>query len=51
MDTCNKCGKGFDHYRSFYTDICNPCAEEVEGKTLAELEKEDSKFDDVVTGA
>jgi hypothetical protein len=48
MNTCNKCGNLFDHYETFYTDICDPCAEKSEGKSLAELEKEDAKFDDVV---
>lgn len=51
LSTCDKCGKLFDHYESFYTDMCDPCTEKAEGKTLAELKKEDSKYDDVVTSA
>lgn len=45
---CGNCGKPFDHYESFFTDICDPCAEILEGKKIAELEKADSKHDDHV---
>jgi ssDNA-binding Zn-finger/Zn-ribbon topoisomerase 1 len=48
MNICEKCGKAFDYYESFYTDICDSCTEIVEGKTIEELEKEDSKYDDYV---
>lgn len=48
MSTCDNCGNLFDHYATFYTDICDSCAEKVEGKTIAELEKEDARFDETV---
>jgi len=44
---CNNCGKAFDHYESFYTDICNPCTESTTGKTISQLEAEDARYDDV----
>jgi hypothetical protein len=48
MDSrCDKCGINFDHYSSFYTDICDPCAEIVTGKMVAVLQSEDAKYDDV----
>ncbi|MBV6717227.1 hypothetical protein [Paenibacillus chitinolyticus] len=48
MNNCTRCGKAFDHYESFYTDLCDPCAEIAEGKTVAEMEQEDAKYDDYV---
>lgn len=51
MSTCDKCGKLFDHYESFYTDICDPCTEKVEGKPMSELKKDAAKFDDVTTNS
>ncbi|MDT3418192.1 hypothetical protein QO009_004117 [Brevibacillus aydinogluensis] len=48
MSICANCGKSFDHYGSFFTDICDPCAEIAEGKKIEDLEREDSKYDDHV---
>lgn len=45
-NVCDKCGKGFDHYNSYYTDICDSCTEKVEGKSIAELQREAAKNDD-----
>lgn len=42
---CDTCKNAFDRYVSFYTDVCDKCAEEAEGKNTAELNKEDGRYD------
>lgn len=44
---CAKCGEGFNHYESHYTDLCDPCTEKAEGKTIEALQKEAGKDDDL----
>jgi protein-arginine kinase activator protein McsA len=48
---CDKCGVPYNHYETFYTDRCDECTVKTEGKTIAELEKEDSKYDHIGKGS
>lgn len=41
LNVCEICGKMFNYYESYYTDVCDPCTEAIEGKTIKELEAED----------
>lgn len=39
---CVNCGKPFKHFESCFLDICDPCAVQLEGKTVEELKKENA---------
>jgi hypothetical protein len=41
INECQVCGKDFMYHKSFYTDQCDPCTAQKEGKTVEQLYAED----------